>query len=84
MEFIILFGIVLLLEFVIEPMFKIRERMLKRFGGLTTFIIVFLITATIYVSITTFYPDPFDKKLFLFIMLLLMLHFIPVGFRKNR
>lgn len=84
MEFLILLAIALLLEFVIEPMFKIREKMLNKFGGVKSFIIAFLITATIYVSLVTFYPDSFDTRLLPFILLLLMLHFIPIGFRKNR
>ena len=84
MEFIILLAIGLLLEFVVEPIFKIRERMLNRFGGMLTTIIAILVTAAIYVSLVTYYPETFDTKVFPFILLVLMLHFIPVGFRKNR
>lgn len=84
MEFVILLAIALLLEFVIEPMFKIRERMLNKFVGMRTFIIAFSVTAAIYVSLVTFYPDSYDTKLLPFILLLLMLHFIPIGFRKNK
>lgn len=84
MDFIILFAIGLFLELVVEPIFKIRERMLKRFGGMLTTIIAILVSAAIYVSLVTYYPETFDTKLFPFILLLLMLHFIPVGFKKNR
>lgn len=84
MEFIILLAIALLLEFAVEPIFKIRERMLKKFGGVMTGIIAFLVTASIYVSLVTFYPDTFDTKLFPFIMLILMLHFIPLSFSKKK
>lgn len=84
MEFVILLAFALLLEFIIEPMFKVRERMLNKFGSVRTFIIAFLVTATIYVFLVTFYPDPIDSKLFPFILLLLMLHFIPLSFRKKK
>jgi 4-amino-4-deoxy-L-arabinose transferase-like glycosyltransferase len=67
--------LMLFLEFVIEPVFKIRQKTLNRLGWLAG-ITVFLLTFSIWYILIVEFPNV-DKRIFTFTCIGILIYFIP-------
>ena len=83
MYIIITFALILFLEFVIEPIFKIRKRTLHKFGSIPTVIVLFIVTFLIRYFLTSQFPN-IDDRIFTFSCIGIMLHFMPRKYEQYK
>lgn len=81
MYFIISTALLIILEFIIEPFFRIRKRIIDKLGGHPTvisvfIIIVFIITANIYYLLINQFSS-IDQRIFAFSCITILIYFIP-------
>ncbi|GGE68919.1 hypothetical protein [Priestia taiwanensis] len=76
MVFIIPLAIILVLELIIEPIFKVRQRTLNKIGIYPTVIVAIITTLIIWLWLIKHYPAV-NERIFTFSMIGIMLHFVP-------
>ena len=69
-------ALMLFLEFVIEPVFKIRKKTINKLGWLTTGLSVFVLTFSIWYILIVAFPNV-DKRIFTFTSLGIFFYFKP-------
>ncbi|MFE8699857.1 hypothetical protein ACFYKX_04390 [Cytobacillus sp. FJAT-54145] len=76
MFIIIPFMVMCLLEFVVEPLFKVRKRLIRRFGSLPTGLTVIVLTFVIWYVLISQFPA-IDDRIFTFTCVGIMVYFMP-------
>jgi putative effector of murein hydrolase len=83
MYVLIPFVLILFLEFVIEPIFKIRQRILHNFGRLPTGITLIIVTFFLCFFLQTQFPT-IDGRLFTFSCIGLIVFFMPKDYEQYK
>lgn len=76
MYFIISTALLIILEFIIEPFFKIRKKINDKLGCYSTVISVFIIVASIYYLLINQFPS-IDQRIFAFSCIAILIYLIP-------
>jgi Kef-type K+ transport system membrane component KefB len=81
--FIVPFILILFLEFIIEPLFKVRQRIINRFGSIPTGITAMIVTFFIWYWLIQQYPTV-DERIFTFSMVGIMVYFVPKNYEEYK
>lgn len=76
-QIFLIIAVLVLLEFVIEPKFRIRGKIVSKLGSFRTYILIIIVLVILDLLITNIFPSVNSNDIYKFSKLGLLIYFLP-------